>query len=360
MIRLLSILALLLLILPATADDDLLSRQALAKPDRVVVPPPADPEVLRQGGDTIADAVTITLPYAGAGTTAGYNDDYDEVCPFDTPGSPDVVYSTVPMQTNLYAIDLFGSAYDTKVYVYDVDLNLVGCNDDHYPDYTSFLELELVGGESYYIVIDGYGGDAGEYAITVSPFDPCELSIPADAVFEGEPPLTYNYHDCFNNGCSHDCDVDPDSTIWQPLPGDGLGELIFHGVSGFYTSDAGNSRDTDWFTATFGPTGSIEVVADAEVALYVFELGPTDCNSVGVVQDLPVGPCSSGTMTVVGEPGAEVWLWTGPQAFYPPVWLDPDGDGVAEFAYVLWISGLESGPVATETRSWTGVKSLYQ
>ena len=360
MARLLLFLTLIVFALPAAALNDTMSNQAPPKPVSVVTPPPAAPEVIRQGGDTIADAVTITLPYAGAGTTVGYNDDYDEVCPYDTPGSPDVVYSTVPIQTSLWAIDLAGSAYDTKVYVYDVDLNLVGCNDDYYSDYTSFLELELIGGESYYIVIDGYGGDAGNYAITVSPFEPCELSIPADAVFEGEPPLTYNYHDCYNNGCSHDCDVDPNSTIWQPLPGDGQGELIFHGVSGFYMGDAGNSRDTDWFTATFGPTGSIEIVADAEVPLFFFELGPPDCASVGVVQALPVGPCSPGSMTVVGEPGSEVWLWAGPQALQPPGWIDPDGDGGVEFDYLLWISGLESSPVAVETRSWAGVKSLFR
>ncbi|MEZ4386835.1 MAG: hypothetical protein R3D98_04540 [Candidatus Krumholzibacteriia bacterium] len=36
-----------------------------------------DAAVVRQGGDTIADAVPLTVPYDGGGTTTGYTDDYD-------------------------------------------------------------------------------------------------------------------------------------------------------------------------------------------------------------------------------------------------------------------------------------------
>ena len=42
----------------------------------------ADPAVIRQGGDTIMDAVPLAIPTVDlAGTTVGYTDDYDEVCP---------------------------------------------------------------------------------------------------------------------------------------------------------------------------------------------------------------------------------------------------------------------------------------
>ena len=43
---------------------------------------------VRQGGDTIADAVAISIPGNNAGTTAGYNDDYDEACPYTISTSP--------------------------------------------------------------------------------------------------------------------------------------------------------------------------------------------------------------------------------------------------------------------------------
>ncbi|MFQ5499880.1 MAG: hypothetical protein ACE5FH_09425, partial [Candidatus Zixiibacteriota bacterium] len=53
-----------------------------------------DPMLVKQGGDDIATATVIpSLPYSNTGTTDGYADDYDETCPYNAPGSPDVVYS---------------------------------------------------------------------------------------------------------------------------------------------------------------------------------------------------------------------------------------------------------------------------
>jgi hypothetical protein len=75
-----------------------------------------------------------------SGTTVGYTDDYDEVCPFHNSTSPDVVYLLEPEQDMVIDIDMFGSTYDTKIYVYDDAMNLVACNDDFYPDYVSKIE----------------------------------------------------------------------------------------------------------------------------------------------------------------------------------------------------------------------------
>ncbi len=70
--------------------------RAPAKPPRTVAPPPPDARILRQGGDTIADAIELPdLNYTTTGTTAGYTDDHDEACPYDGSTSPDVVYTFV-------------------------------------------------------------------------------------------------------------------------------------------------------------------------------------------------------------------------------------------------------------------------
>ncbi len=343
----------------ACATD--LGRQA---PDRVAspgTPAPPDPAMIRQGGDTIADAVPIAIPYTGGGTTTGYTDDYDEVCPF-TGMAPDVVYRVTPAVAMQVTIDLCGSQYDTKVYVYDAAMNLLGCNDDHYSgdpcgQYVSLLEgVALAGGEPSYIVIDGYGTESGEYELAVSEFTPCDLDIPAGAVAEGEPPLVPDYEDCHNNGCSGSC---PDS-VWQLLPGDPAGELVFHGRSGWYQMQQSSTRDTDWLEIILGPLGVVEITVDAEAPLYLFELGPQECSDVAVLQTVQGGACQPATMTVTGEPGATVWIWTGPTTFEPPTWMDPDGDGGAEFDYVLWLTGLESGPVAVETRTLSQVRALYR
>ena len=67
-----------------------LGNQAPVKPE--VTYPQNIPSDMRQGGDTILDAVEVTLPVVdGSGTTVGYNDDYDEVCPYTQSTSPDVV-----------------------------------------------------------------------------------------------------------------------------------------------------------------------------------------------------------------------------------------------------------------------------
>ncbi|RKZ12092.1 hypothetical protein DRQ50_12500, partial [bacterium] len=335
--------------------NDLLAPRQDPKPPSLGANSPADPDVLRQGGDTVADAVTITMPHASTGTTEGYNDDYAGSCAFYNPGAPDVVYRLVPDQDDLVAIDLWGSSYDTKLMVYDVDLNEIACNDDYYADYTSYLEVALIGGREYFIVVDGYGqGHFGDYALAVAPHEPCDLDIPVGAVAEGEPPLQNDVADCYNNGCGT-LPCDPPHN-WQPLAGDATGALVLHGRSGWFTYSGAALRDTDWFEAVIGVDGAVNVVADAEAAMFMFQLAPLDCNEVAPVMTAEAGPCQEGELTVTGSPGDVIWLWTGPQMFSPP------GGGItpAEFDYVLWITGLASEPVAVELRTWTGVKSLYR
>jgi len=134
----------------------------------------------RQGGETIADATVIgSLPYNDAGTTVGYVDDYDEVCPYTGSTSPDVVYSFTPAGdvTNGFVSLCGDTDYDSKLYIYE---NAVtpgapfACNDDTCvsalgQSFVSELTgLTFVGGNTYYIVVDGYGGNSGNYEIDIT------------------------------------------------------------------------------------------------------------------------------------------------------------------------------------------------
>ncbi|MEZ4388873.1 MAG: hypothetical protein R3D98_15115 [Candidatus Krumholzibacteriia bacterium] len=297
------------------------------------------PAPQRNGGDTIADAVVVSVPFADTGSTVGFNDDYDEACPYTLSTSPDVVYTLIPTADDAVTIDMFGSTYDTKIYVYDAGLTLVACNDDFYPDYVSRLEdVPLMAGVQYYIVVDGYGGAAGDFVIDVSHYEGCALLCPAGAALEGEPPLVDGYVDTHNGGCASES-----GGVMQPIDAN-----VFCGVSGWYlTNDGAQARDTDWFTMIVPASGVIEIVGDAEKATYLFELGPQDCNSVGVIQNVQVGPCTEGTMEIAGAPGSTVWFWVGPTVF----------DGSGEYDYVL-LTNL--GVVATESHSWTDVKSIFR
>jgi hypothetical protein len=128
----------------------------------------------RQGGEDIGSAVVIgALPYNDTGTTSGYLNDYDEACPYTGSTSPDVVYAFTPTSDTTVDVTLCnGSAYDTKLFVYE---NAVtpgapfACNDDECPGYVSeLIGMTFVAGNTYYIVVDGYGGGSGAYVIDVT------------------------------------------------------------------------------------------------------------------------------------------------------------------------------------------------
>ncbi len=314
----------------------------------------AAPVVARQGGDTIFTAFPIpSLPFTDTGTTLGYNDDYDEMCPYDAMGR-DVVYRFESTMTQLVDVDLCGSDFDTKVYIYDAALHLIACNDDFYFDetcgvYVSKLEHVTLGVGAYYLVVDGYGNSAGDYILVFENYIDCELTCPDGGVPEGEPPLIPNYVDNWNGGCN----TDPGHPF-QAITGDANGERILCGVAGWYPHLSTTYRDTDWYTLEMGVNGTIEVVADAEYASHVFELLPQDCDAVEVAQQATAGDCAEATMTIAGyAPGQTVWFWVGSTYFSPPYGGDEN-----EYDYVVWFSGL-APTVATEGTTWSTVKALY-
>ncbi len=312
------------------------------------MPPPPDPQVLRQGGDTLADALEIPHldHYEDTGTTVGYTDDYDEVCPYSGSTSPDVVYTfTTSPWPPVVDIDMLGSSYDTKIYVYDENLELVACNDDFYADYVSKIEaLALEPETRYYLVIDGYGGDAGDYLLTISTLGGEYVNCPAGATLEDEPPLVNDYVDAHNGGCNSLDDL-------GYAPFQHIGSEWFCGQAGWFICDGGDCRDTDWYTLTIPPSGALEIIGDATHATYMFELGPQDCDQVDVLQSVQIGPIMEGTLIITGEPGSTAWFWVGAMDFTPP-WGDPP----REYDYVLNIPQV----IAVEATTWSEVKQLYR
>ncbi len=130
----------------------------------------------RDGGETIQDAQFVeVLPFLDTGFTCSHIDDYDEACPSTGSTSPDVVYVYVPQEDHLLTIDLCGSDYDTKIFVYAgayTPGNPVACNDDYYRPgdpcgaWVSRIDaLPVVAGIPYFIVVDGWGGDCGTYQL---------------------------------------------------------------------------------------------------------------------------------------------------------------------------------------------------
>tara|TARA_B110000438_G_scaffold4089_1_gene4110 strand:- start:1686 stop:5363 length:3678 start_codon:yes stop_codon:yes gene_type:complete len=138
-------------------------------------------------GDKIENPFIVTgLPFSASGTTVGFEDDYDEVCPYTGSTSPDVVYM-MTSSGGTYDITLCDdSQYDTKVYVLDVNGDVIesdptggqttygiACNDDECTtDAGQAWVSQLVGlpldAGLFYVVIDGYSGDSGDYTLDIS------------------------------------------------------------------------------------------------------------------------------------------------------------------------------------------------
>jgi len=219
---------------PATGTE-LGNRVPLKSSDHVFQNPIYDG---REGGETIFTAVPIpSLPFTDTGATCDNINDYDEVCPYSGSVSPDVVYSySVPNDMGI-TVDLCGSGYDTKVYILDENLNVLACNDDFYSGapcgaYVSRIEdAPIPGGHTIYIVIDGYGGDCGQYTMEVSTvIGTCYWgACPPGSVLEGEPEIMDGYQDAYNGGCNSPEFGSPFQSLEAFEPG---GHLTFCGRAG--------------------------------------------------------------------------------------------------------------------------------
>lgn len=143
---------------------------------------------LRQGGDDIANATPIGgLPFTDAGTTVGYADDYDasSMGCSQTSTSPDVVFS-YSTGSNMWMVtmDLCASDYFTKMFVFKTNADtLVACNQFHTDCGEPRSKIESLILESlstYFIVVDGYAGNSGNYVLN---FDG-DIYIPPEPVPE--------------------------------------------------------------------------------------------------------------------------------------------------------------------------------
>jgi hypothetical protein len=314
---------------------------------------PVQPSGDRVGGDTAADAVPITvLPFSDTGSTCGAADDYDDACT-QAAAAPDVVYSFTPAMDVFVDVDLCGSAYDTKIFVLDRELNPIACADDTYWQtegdcaiWTAKLEwLQLLGGELYYIVVDGWGADCGEYALSVTEAEYCDIPCPAGAYVENEPPMEGQY-DQFNAGCFSDW-TDPLPYI-IPVPYPEFTRIC--GDNGYYDIPDGMGYDHDWWTIVVGEAGVVEVTIQARRSTWLAEvpIPEGDCDLAYIAQEATCRPCTPAVLVMTGEPGEVKVFWV--HTHYNEY---PNG----AYPYYLEVDG---GTVAARPMSWSGVKALYR
>jgi hypothetical protein len=178
--------------------------------------------------DTEASATIVSaLPYVDSSSTTLCTNDYDAFCPWGNSDSPDSVYEFTPKEDVTVNINVCSADFDTKlaVYVDRVTGALLDCNDDGCPGappeaFRSRIEnLPLTGGTRYRIVIDGYGGQSGNYTLDIrESFRLGDMDCDGDVDFfdidpfvlalSGETAYLSEYPEC--NWLSADCDEDND------------------------------------------------------------------------------------------------------------------------------------------------------
>ena len=151
---------------------------------------------LLAGGENIDAPAVLTALGQQTGSNLGTVDDYEEDCGSGPSTSGDVVYSYTPVEDIAVDISTCYSTYDTKIFVYE---NAAGqlantvygpasaCSDDDIwfgqdlegntacTQWTSFIRgITMTAGNTYYIVVDGWGGQEGDYVLDFYQYEPLQ------------------------------------------------------------------------------------------------------------------------------------------------------------------------------------------
>ena len=227
-------------------------------------------------GDLIENPFVVTgIPFEVTGTTDGFNDDYDEECPYTGSTSNDVVYM-FSTSGGTYDFSLCESGYDTKIYIYDVNQVTIDCNDDACNSsdgspYRSLLENVTLEPGLYYVVVDGYGGQNGDYELVID--------------FSG------------NRGYNYDTtEKDPDEGV-----SDSRTEYDFLGYNIYVDNTMVNSDVVEYSTYTVTGLSNEETYTFGVVAVY--EGDPNYESEMITVTDSPVYLFGDITGTIVDPNG---------------------------------------------------------
>ena len=110
-----------------------------------------------------------TFPATQSGSTAGAPSAFtDSGCGGDSGRSGDAVFVWQAPSAGRYVFSTTGSGFDTILYALaDCSGRELACNDDAHSDLTSKLELDLEANQRILIVVDGFGGNTGDYRLSV-------------------------------------------------------------------------------------------------------------------------------------------------------------------------------------------------
>jgi hypothetical protein len=119
------------------------------------------------GAPVAADLSSMPLPITVTGSTVGAANSMSSSCVSSF--APDRVYLWTAPASGTYQIDLQGSSYDTTLYAFDYGCAgaPLACNDDYY-GLQSMIRVSPAAGEVLVIVVDGWGGSSGSFALHIT------------------------------------------------------------------------------------------------------------------------------------------------------------------------------------------------
>jgi hypothetical protein len=160
-------------------------------PSPTSTPPPTDTP---SPFPTIADICPLfdlgqALPVSATGSTAGASNAMAGAsCGDGGASSADVTFQWTAPADGTYAIGTLGSAFNTILSVLDGSCTgtELACNDDGSDTLQSQVLVTLATGQTVVIVIDGSGGEAGDYDLSITQAGDCCTANPSPACAAAE------------------------------------------------------------------------------------------------------------------------------------------------------------------------------
>lgn len=143
-----------------------------------------------------------TVPQLLTGTTVGAETYFSLACM--AAGSTEFVYRFTAEEAGRYRFDTAGSSYDTAIGVLDFDAcEELACNDDRGGAATGSASVALEEGQSVLLVVSGYDGAQGDFALHVDRVAPpaCPLDSIATALPQRITGDTWGLGDAVSTRC---------------------------------------------------------------------------------------------------------------------------------------------------------------